>query len=277
MKEISCQEESLFVEVGNQRLYSMLHFPEQGSPDSAIIFCHPFAEEKLWSHRAFVRFARELTELGLLVMRFDMHGYGDSDGEFSDMTWRQHVDDVGNMVNYLRERFPSLSNIGLLGLRLGATVALEAASKNPFVTRLVLWEPVLDGDRYMQETLRSNLAAQMLAMGQVEYTREDLIEDMKSGNAINVDGYPLNHRYFSDVSSIDLTDSDFDLKLNALIVQIVRNEKQPFNKTLEKFVQEFEGFELVKAEEMQFWKEIKEFYNSADKLFAVTRDWLGKE
>ena len=47
---------------------------------AAFVFCHPLTEEKLWTHRVFVTFARELAAAGHTVLRFDYRGNGDSDG-----------------------------------------------------------------------------------------------------------------------------------------------------------------------------------------------------
>src|SRR5690606_12632912 len=44
------------------------------------------------------------------------------------------------------------------GVRLGATLALRAAAQaTPPVQRLVLWEPVLDGPRYLHELSRAHV------------------------------------------------------------------------------------------------------------------------
>ena len=59
-----------------------------------VLLCHAFAEEKLWSHRVYVTFARELAALGYAVLRFDFRGEGDSDLEFEQATISTRIADV---------------------------------------------------------------------------------------------------------------------------------------------------------------------------------------
>ena len=65
---------------GSYNLFGILHEPEIESNGEGFVFCSPFAEEKLWAHRVFVNFARELARLGYTVLRFDYMGHGDSEG-----------------------------------------------------------------------------------------------------------------------------------------------------------------------------------------------------
>ena len=64
-------------------LFGMLHKPA-GSPRLGFVTCHPFAEEKLWSHRVFVSAARALAQAGHAVLRFDFSGAGDSGGSTAE-------------------------------------------------------------------------------------------------------------------------------------------------------------------------------------------------
>ena len=46
---------------GSHSLFGVLHEPEAAPVNAGFVFCHPFGEEKLWSHRVYVTFARALT------------------------------------------------------------------------------------------------------------------------------------------------------------------------------------------------------------------------
>src|SRR5262245_18163177 len=65
-------------------LFGVFHAPARTTCLPAFVFCHPFAEEKLWTHRVFVSFARRLAAEGYPVLRFDYMGNGDSAGDFRD-------------------------------------------------------------------------------------------------------------------------------------------------------------------------------------------------
>ena len=89
---------------------------------------------------------------------------------------------------------PTVQRIGLIGLRLGASFAaslLEAGAESPRLRSapLVLWDPILDGDAYFQELLRSNLSTQLAVYGKVVDNREVLTARIRAGGTVNVDGF----------------------------------------------------------------------------------------
>jgi exosortase A-associated hydrolase 2 len=264
-------ESPLFFSNKRYRLFGVFHEPECDNPTQAMIFCHPFAEEKLWSHRVYVSFARKLAELGWVVLRFDYMGFGDSDGEFTDSTVESYLEDISCAHKTLKQKHPQIETIGLLGLRFGATLAYMWASKNDITGPLILWEPIVDGDRYIQEALRSNLTTQLAVYGEVKETREVLVEKMKSGETVNVDGYDLHDTLFTQISNVNL------LKLSAvespqLIVKITKGKRA--GKDLVALAERAQGGNLEFAAEDTFWREIKPFYGRAKLLFDVTTAWL---
>lgn len=272
---LTTMEEKIdFIHIKNEKIFTVFHIPDTTDVKKAFVFIHPFAEEKLWSHRVYVSFARELASQGYYVARFDFRGHGDSDGDFVDSTFEKHIQDIDGVINHLKVKY-QINDISLFGLRLGASLATAYASSKDEITNLILWDPVLNGERYMQEILRSNLAAQMALKGKVEITRDDLVEQMKSGSPINIEGYLLTYNYYNQLSGLDLLRLDHRKSINCLINQIVRNPKQPQNKAYAEFIEKFSvKSELVKSHEEQFWKEIKTFYQSADNLNSSTLSWM---
>ncbi len=150
-------EEPFFFDGGGKRLFGVAHTPDSDVASKGFVLVHPFGEEKLWSHRVFVNFAREAALRGMPVLRFDLSGHGDSEGHSENGTVSSYLADIESAKRKFLEQFPDTKEVGLLGLRLGATLAYLAAvrSKNP--SSLVLWEPITNGARYMQELLRINL------------------------------------------------------------------------------------------------------------------------
>ena len=186
--------------------------------------CHPFAEEKLWSHRVFVNFARSAATAGYAVLRFDFMGQGDSDGKSEDCTIDSYITDLNAAIARLKAECPELQNIALVGLRFGATLASIYASRNPDVSGIALWEPVTDGHKYLQELLRINLTTQLAAYGQVRHDRSALVRKMRSGVAVNIDGYLISGALYDEVCDIDLlANIDTPLPTSCLVIQIAPN------------------------------------------------------
>ena len=122
-------EEPLFFPSEGYRLFGVLHSPVDGKRENTkvgLVFCDPFAEEKLWAHRIYVNMARYLAENGIWALRFDCMGHGDSEGEFEESTVETRLRDIRNAVRFLKEQ-SGVDRIGLLGLRFGGTLAAIAA------------------------------------------------------------------------------------------------------------------------------------------------------
>lgn len=254
-------------------LFGVLHLPKQKIKNTAFLFCHPFGEEKLWTHLIYVNFARELAHRGYPVLRFDYMGNGDSDGNFKDSSVETNLSDIHCALQVLREKVGSSSWLGLIGLRFGATLAALAAENESGINRLVLWEPIVNGAQYMQELLRINLTSQMAIYKEIRENREALVQAMKEGQTANVDGYEITWEMFEQVSSINLLDRLKQAQPNCLIVQISPRQ-QEFKKDLSLLNSRYQnGHALITMEE-PFWKEIRAFYSSAQRLYQDTLTWL---
>ena len=154
-------ETGLYFPEGDGRLYGIVHEAAAGQPPRVpFVFCHPLGEEKLWSQRVFVTFARDLAARGHAVLRFDYRGNGDSSGAFEASSISTAREDLAAAIAWFRQR-TGADTVGLLGLRLGATLASVTADARADVGPVILWAPIVDGDKYVQELLRINITTQM--------------------------------------------------------------------------------------------------------------------
>lgn len=264
-------ETPFFFGPARESLFGILHQPEQPA-GSAVVLCHPFAEEKLWAHRVFVTFARRLAARGVAVLRFDYMGNGDSGGSFSASSLATACADVKCAAGEVQRR-TGADGVTLVGLRMGATIASLVAEDLAAVRRLVLWSPIVDGGRYMQELLRINLTTQMAVYKEVRYDREALAAQMQGGATVNVDGYEMAHPMFSEVSAVKLAQSRKQFQGPSLVVQIDRAPGRP-SPELKQVADAYTNGTFAFAQEEPFWKEIARFYDIAPNLFDVTLDWL---
>ncbi len=255
------------------KLFGVLHEPLQNNRNFGFVFIHPFAEEKLWAHRILVNFARFLARDGFTILRFDFMGHGDSEGEFQDSSVETRLSDIEAALLTLKTRATRVEKYGLLGLRFGATMAALAADKLNDIDTLILWEPVIEGDKYMQQILRSNLATQNAVYKEIRHTREQLIEILKEGKTINFDGYQLAFPFYKQISEINLLSDSRTFQGRTLIIQIEKNPKKPSQKhtTLK---ENYNKADQCMATAEPFWKETKYFCSQANDLYNNTYDWL---
>lgn len=163
----------------------------------SLVYLPPFAEEMNRARRMAALQARRLSELGIAVLLLDPFGTGDSEGDFGDARWDIWRDDVRTAMNWLAVR--TNGPVGLWGLRLGALLAADAASRHP-IERLVLWQPVLSGDSYLTQFLRLRLAATM-DKGENRQSTKALRERLAQGETLEIAGYHLAPDLASAIAS----------------------------------------------------------------------------
>jgi uncharacterized protein len=262
----------------------MWHAPA-AVPDAkfACVMSHPFGEEKLWAHRIFVVFARALAQRGIPVLRFDYTGAGDSAGDTAQAGVDIYLEDLASAVDALAARTPRVERIGLVGLRFGASLAAlfveraRAAGTHAKVTQapLVLWDPVLDGESYLQELLRINLSTQLSVYGKVRESREQLVEHIRQGGVANVEGYEIGKPLLDSANHKELLPlTGIQHGGGTLVVQIAATDKVKVREDLQSFATGTPQSEFSRAIEQPFWREIKPFCGRAENLQTLTVQWL---
>ena len=108
-------------------LFGWLHLPEEAS--AGVVLCRPIGLEALSACRAYRCLAERLAAKGVVALQFDYTGTGDSAGDPADVvsvgTW---LSDIAAAIDCVRRT--GVARVGLIGLRLGATLAANAAADN---------------------------------------------------------------------------------------------------------------------------------------------------
>src|SRR5690554_622090 len=108
--------------------FCILHSPRTKTK-GAMLYIHPFAEEMNRARRMAALQARAFAEAGWAVMQMDLHGCGDSSGDFADATWQGWLADLEAGRAWLEAE--TGCRPALWGLRAGCLLAVQAASRLP--------------------------------------------------------------------------------------------------------------------------------------------------
>lgn len=183
--------EPLFFPAGKGDLYACHHLPVGPARGEAVLLCAPAGHEYSRSHRALRQLAAQFAKAGYHAFRFDYYGTGDSAGLYEDADPALWRDDVAAAIELCRQR-AGVASVGLVGARLGASLALQAAQGRRDVPWLVLWSPVLDGAGLVAEW-RAEHKAVMQGFGQTVGEAEGEIL-----------GFPFSGRMASGLAGLDL-------------------------------------------------------------------------
>jgi len=190
-----------FIDSAGGRILCTAFLPERNAPDyPTLLFLPPFAEELNKSRRMLARLGHALSRHGIAMVLPDLHGTGDSAGDFSGADWSVWRDNVVDAANWVRSFSDGPLMLG--GLRTGALLARDVAGDlSTAPPRLLFWSPVLHGQPFLTQFLRLRVAAG-LSGGEREST-SDLRARLAGGETLRVAGYELPGRLAATIDSLD--------------------------------------------------------------------------
>jgi uncharacterized protein len=184
--------------ISPKMLYGCHHMP-QGMRTKAcgVVLCSPIGQEYIQSHRAAYQLAVRLSQAGFHVLRFDYFGCGDSGGDFEEGSLLQWTSDIHTAIEEMQER-SGLTSVCLIGLRIGATLALKAANDCHHVDSIILWEPIFDGKHYLEELAKAQqeFSSQMSGRNKWALSRSEIANE--------VVGFPFTSNLKEDLARINM-------------------------------------------------------------------------
>jgi exosortase A-associated hydrolase 2 len=174
---------------------------EWSAGGNGVLVVPPFAEEMNKSRRMLALLGEASAEADVPLLLPDLHGTGDSAGDFADARWEGWLADLTAATNVMARH--GVRQVTLLGLRLGVLLAVEALDRLSLpVGRLLLWQPVVSGRRYLAQFLRLGMAAALAAGGSdtVAAIRERLGRD----GMVEIAGYGLARELASAIEEREL-------------------------------------------------------------------------
>jgi exosortase A-associated hydrolase 2 len=173
--------------------------------ESCLIVVPPFAEEMNRCRRMWTLLAVELAAAGIGMLVPDLHGTGESDGDFAEARWDSWRDDLDVTCRFAHAN--GMRRIALLGVRLGGLLTLDYLQRGAFadahIAQLILWQPVIDGRQHINQFLRLKLAAGMRQGETSRETTATLRERLARGDALEVAGYELAPQLIAAIDALD--------------------------------------------------------------------------
>jgi alpha/beta superfamily hydrolase len=132
---------NLFIPVAHGQLEAIIKEPSVRARGVALVLHpHPLGGGTMHNKVVF-HAARALNDAGLVTLRFNFRGVGQSSGEHEE--GRGESDDVRAGLDYLRQTYPD-QEITLCGFSFGARVGIEVGMKDAGVARLISMGTPLD-------------------------------------------------------------------------------------------------------------------------------------
>jgi hypothetical protein len=116
-----------------------------GSP---VLICPPTGHEYVRCYNTIRKLCGRLAQSGFGVLKFDYCGLGDSYGDGSEASVPEFRENIRAAAAELARR-SGKSEVTVIGLRFGATLAAGVRFEGVAARNLVLWDPVVDGAEYL--------------------------------------------------------------------------------------------------------------------------------
>jgi pimeloyl-ACP methyl ester carboxylesterase len=130
--------------------FGWLHRPAGPAGGAGLVIVPPFGYEAVCAQRSLRHLAEQAAHAGVAAVRFDLDGSGDSAGDDLDPDrldhWLASIDDACALV-----RSAGADRIVLVGVRLGAVLALLAATQRADIAGVVAIAAVASGKAWLRE------------------------------------------------------------------------------------------------------------------------------
>lgn len=141
-------------------LVGTLHLPAQTPQRVAVVFVTGGMQTRAGSHRGFLLLARAMAACGFAVLRFDLPGLGDSEGE--PRPFDQNQDALHAAIDAVLSRVRGVERVVLWGLCDGASAAALYAPHDARVAGLMLVNPWVQSERVTAQAMVSGYYRQRL-------------------------------------------------------------------------------------------------------------------
>lgn len=192
-------------------LFGWVSRPADGLARGGAVLCPPMGEEGRAAHRTFRRLAEALAAVGIVALRFDYDGTGDSAGLQDEpervASW---VGSIAAARQYLLDL--GAPSVAAVGMRLGATLAAaQAAASAPF-SSLACWDPCLSGRTFLRE-------------GEALYGFGERGVDVPDDGLRHTPGFQYDAATAADLRHLDIAKLPADRRLAERVLVLARTDR----------------------------------------------------
>lgn len=131
-------------------LFGVVHVPADRAVRGAVLICGSLGKDHTDSIRALRLMADELATRGIMTMRFDYLGCGDSSfDQLRSDSLRLWQDSIGHALRYVSDL--GVTDISAVAIRAGGLILNDYLRGSAAIRRVVYYDPVGTGQRYLRE------------------------------------------------------------------------------------------------------------------------------
>ncbi|QQE11942.1 prolyl oligopeptidase family serine peptidase [Planctomycetota bacterium] len=208
-----------------------------------VIITHGLTGNRIGVHYDLVEFASKLNDAGIICVRFDQSGCGESSGQFIDHTIPRIKEDLQSIRSWVTSQsWCDTKRLGYVGQSLGALPTIAVDAEHPS-RGIALWAPVYNMPRVFKKTAKTGLRAIMEHQGWVPFK-----------------GLPIGKGFIDTLNTINPDDLIKESSAPILLCHSQADDTSPF--------EESENYELTCRQSSRLCQLIK--FSTANHTFS---DW----
>ena len=142
--------------VSNVQFFEVFSYPNflrgllhRGNTDKVFVIVHGyFSSNKIGPNSLYVKICNAINIKGHSVLRIDLSGMGESEGDFQTLTFNQHLSDLYAVITKLKKC--GYKKIGIIAHCEGCFPAVKMLDYFPFIDSLTLISPVFASQNTME-------------------------------------------------------------------------------------------------------------------------------
>lgn len=247
--------------------------------DTCVVVAQAFEEEMNRCRYMLNLLAQAIAPQGMGMVLVDPWGTGDSEGDFTEVDWPAIREDVTLAAHHAIGEL-GYGRVVLLGVRLGAIVALEVAvavqAQGRAAAGVALWQPVLSGRRAITHLFRIRIAS---SVGREEkaLTVKEYEALSAAGESIEVAGYLYTPRLIAGIGGASLDAAIADVTAPIGWITAVAGEAVPPPipevNAVEKWRGEGKSIDFRAVVGPPYWQSPAD-RTLAPEVVGATADWL---
>lgn len=123
---VEAKSQAVKIDGDHGKLSAVIQTPDGKTSYPLVMILHGLTGNK--NQPLIKTLADDLEKDGIASIRFDFNGHGESDGDFSDMTVLNEIEDAKKVYNYVR-KLPNVTSISIAGHSQGGVVASMLAGE----------------------------------------------------------------------------------------------------------------------------------------------------
>lgn len=123
---VEAKSQAVKIDGDHGKLSAVIQTPDGKTSYPMVMILHGFTGDK--NEPLLTTLADDLEKAGIASIRFDFNGHGESDGDFSDMTVLNEIEDAKKVYNYV-SKLPNVTSISIAGHSQGGVVTSMLAGE----------------------------------------------------------------------------------------------------------------------------------------------------